>query len=226
MSSLAPTSTPCVGCVGDDHLEPGTQEGSHQRHLLLVASRQVLRGLLDRCSLEAQAGSTSAPTGARSAASVGRSRTFGVLAEHLQRRVGAHARGREDRLLLAVGAEQDDVPARIGPGGLVRFTRLPAQVTVPCEGSTPASARRNCTWPLPSAPAMPTISPRRSSRSTGPKRHPEQAVRLQHGLAVHHVGDGRERRLERPPDHHRDHVGLGQPGPRRTCPGSHRHAGR
>ena len=49
---------------------------------------------------------------------------------------------------------------------------LPSQAALPVARSTPASARRNCTCPLPSAPAIPRISPFATSRSIGPNRSP------------------------------------------------------
>ena len=63
-------------------------------------------------------------------------------------------------------------PARSGPSGDLESSSLPSQVAVPVARSAPASARRNCTCPLPSAPAIPRISPLATSRSIGPNRSP------------------------------------------------------
>ena len=63
-------------------------------------------------------------------------------------------------------------PARSGPSGELESSSLPSQVAVPVARSAPASARRNCACPLPSAPAIPTISPLATSRSIGPNRSP------------------------------------------------------
>ena len=129
--------------------------------------------------------------------------------QHLERGVGPDAEDREHRLAPAIAAEQHDAgPQRARRRGDVDLA--PSHVTVPDDGSTPASACRNGSCPLPSAPAMPRISPRRTFRSIGPKRSPcrpaMSSVVSDPSTAPHAV---RERLLQRAPDHERHEALLG-----------------
>ena len=112
------------GLVGQDHVELAAQERAQQRDLLLVAAGQVLRRLLDRRRLQPQPGArSSSPVVSPAAAD---ETETGEALEDQERGVGAHAEGGEDRLRLAVGAEQDDA-GRTVPVGCRDATRLPAQ---------------------------------------------------------------------------------------------------
>ena len=64
----------------------------------------------------------------------------------------------------------------------------PPMATVPVKRPSPASARSNWLCPLPTTPAMPTISPAVAVRMTLEKPSPEHARRRQHRDAVHAGG--------------------------------------
>ncbi len=65
------------------------------------------------------------------------------------------------------------MPARTASLVDTRLSSLPSHATSPALGGTrPARQSNNWGWPLPSAPATPTISPLSSSRLTGPNDCP------------------------------------------------------
>ena len=104
--------------------------------------------------------------------------------QHLDRRVGADAQDGEERLGRAVAAQQHDAgaerPERRPRVELACRRRSP----FPVARSAPASARRNCTCPLPSAPAMPTISPLRHLEVDRPEPVAPQARDGEQHLAL------------------------------------------
>ena len=168
--SAIPTSTPCVG--------------SYAR--ITVGSRRNVRATATFCWLPPERNSTGCSSeGVRiSSRSTSSSDGLALLApaqeaEHaepaqrLDRGVDPDAEHRHQRLVLAVARQQHDPR----PHGLVRrdqhqllaVARRPGPL---CGGCRPARQSNSCGCPLPSAPAMPTISPRVSVKLTGPNDWP------------------------------------------------------
>ncbi len=171
MSNRAPTSTPCVGSSARMTLTAPRRNGRASETFCWLPPESEPTG----CSIEAMRMRSRSPSACTAVRSRPRWR------KPRRRREGriwivAFARtlrtGKSDS--RARSPESNTTPARIGPSGLRRSSSLPSQTTEPVARSTPARARRNCTCPLPSAPATPTISPFRTIRSTGPKRSPSR----------------------------------------------------
>ena len=87
----------------------------------------------------------------------------------------------------------------------------PSHNTWPSASSRPPSARSASRWPLPSAPAKPRISPRRTSKARSVKARAAQSLRPRARCSVDAVvGSRRIFRLDRPADHQRDQIVLRQ----------------
>ena len=143
--------------VSEDRMHRASQERASERDLLLVSARQRQHGLLDRRRTDLQP-SHEIENG-RSLTLAAEHADPAVTPQHLNRRVRSYAQNGKQRLPDSIAAQEAATPARRGPMGDLVTISLPLHRTVPVERSTPATDRRNCTWPLPSAPAMPRISP-------------------------------------------------------------------
>ena len=213
------------GLVGEDHGRL-PKEGPRHRHLLLVPARQELHGLLQRRRADLEsidqflhgpcapgaAGARPATLNRRSVCTVALTRTpsTGINASRLR----------------SPGSSM--IPDRTASWVEVSISSLPSQSTRPaCGGWRPARQSKSSGWPLPSAPATPTISPRCIVKLTGPKDWPcrPSTTRTSRGVAA--VRRGRwERRLEGAADDQLDQRRLAWCRGRRTSPGCGRRAGR
>ncbi len=169
MSKRAPTSTPCVGSSA---------------RMTLTSPRRKGRVSETFCWLPPERDCTGCST---DAIRIRRRRTRPSMVRRSRRRRTTPRRPSRRRTWIVVLARtlstgksdsrarsplSNTTPARSAATGDFVSSASPLQEALPVGRSTPASARRNCTWPLPSAPAIPRISPLSTLRSMGPKRSP------------------------------------------------------
>ena len=207
--------------LGQDDLDVSAQERSRQRDLLLIPARERLHRLLDRRRPDARgAARARRPCAARACGSGSRA-VRAAAAPGSWRSPGRSGPGRATR----TRGRRSGARPRRGVARAASSSRAacPSQVAVPVARSAPASARRNCTCPLPSAPAIPTISPLATSRSIGPNRSPrspETASSTSRSRLT--LVSRRKRELERTPDHESDEALPPTSRPPRTSPGTRR----
>ena len=169
MSKREPTSTPCVGSSARMTLTLPRRNGRVSETFCWLPPESDCTG----CSIEAARMRSRRPSSSTACRSRPRRRSPN---RPRRRRIWIVAFART----LSTGKSASPArsplsrttPARSGPSGDARSRSLPSHVARPAAGSAPASARRNCSCPFPSAPAMPTISPAATDRSIGPKRSP------------------------------------------------------
>ena len=83
------------------------------------------------------------------------------------------------------------IPARTASWVEISIRSLPSQATRPARGGCrPARQSKSCVCPFPSAPAMPTISPRSSVKLTGPKDCPWSPSTTNTSRGSSSCGDG------------------------------------
>ncbi len=175
--------------LGEDDLDVSAQERADERHLLLVAAGERL----DRLLRSTPCGRAGARRARRSRAARGRAgrrrarasrRSTWMVAFARTLRTGNSASPRRSPLSRTT-------PARSGPTGERVSSFAPSHDALPIARSTPASARRNCTWPLPSAPAIPRISPFRDLEVDRAEALAAQARHREHDLGVLAAAAGR-----------------------------------
>ena len=169
MSKRAATSTPCVGSSARITLTPPRRNGRVSETFCWLPPERLCTG----CSIEAM---RMLRRFAMSSTVRCSRRRFRKPKRPSRRRTWIVAFARTLRTGKRASAVRSPLsrttPAFSGPSGERVSSSRPLQAALPVERSAPASARRNGTCPLPSAPAIPTISPFATSRSIGPKRSP------------------------------------------------------
>src|SRR5207344_680467 len=95
--------------LGEDDLDVPAEERARQRHLLLVAAGQGLHRLLDRRHPDAEAVGELVDRAALTPSL--QDAQASQPPQNLDRRVGAHAQDREERLPGSIAAEQHDAGA-------------------------------------------------------------------------------------------------------------------
>ena len=118
---------------------------------------------------------------------------------------------RHQRLALAITGQQHDPGSHRLVGRDQRQLLAVADDPPAFGGWRPARQSKSCGWPLPSAPAIPTISPLSQREADRPERLPLEAVDHEHLAGLAHLGGGRrEGSLERAADDQLDELRLGR----------------